>query len=109
MMNVHNLKPFQINHERRAQIVGFIETYFVANCRPPSMQEICSATQIPSKSHMRHYLHELVKAGDLASMGAANSARQFVPAWAPDALKAAHRSRSLIASQRALFAEGTYQ
>jgi SOS-response transcriptional repressor LexA len=108
MMNVHNLKPYQINHERRAQIVEFIETYFVANCRPPSMREICSATQIPSTSHVRHYLHELVKAGDLASLGK-TGARQFVPAWAPDALRAAHRSRSLIASQRALIAEGTYQ
>jgi SOS-response transcriptional repressor LexA len=109
MMNVHNLKPFQINHERRAQIIEFIETYFVNNCRPPSMQEICSATQIPSKSHMRHYLRELVKAGELASMGAAFSARQFVPAWAPAALKAAHQSRRRIESQRGQISRGVYQ
>jgi SOS-response transcriptional repressor LexA len=108
MMNVHNPQPFQVNHERRAQIVEFIETYFVNNCRPPSMREICSATQIPSTSHVRHYLHELEKAGDLASLGK-TGARQFVPAWAPDALKAAHRSRQRIHAQREQIAQGIYQ
>jgi SOS-response transcriptional repressor LexA len=108
MMNVHNLKPYQVNHERRARIVAFIESYFVSNCRPPSMREICSATQIASTSHVRHYLRELVKAGELASLGK-TGARQFVPAWAPAALKAAHQSRQRIRSQREQIAQGRYQ
>jgi SOS-response transcriptional repressor LexA len=108
MMNVHNLKPFQINHERRALIIEFIETYFVANCRPPSLREIGSATQIPSTSHVRHYLRELVKAGELASLGK-TGARQFVPAWAPAALKAAHQSRRRIESQREQIGRSVYQ
>lgn len=107
-MNVHNLKPYQINHERRALIVEFIETYFVNNCRPPSLREIGSATQIPSTSHVRHYLRELVKAGDLALLGK-TGARQFVPAWAPDALKAAHQSRQRIHTQREQISRGQYQ
>lgn len=105
---MNNLKPYQVNHERRAQIVAFIETYFVDNCRPPSLREIGSATQIPSTSHIRHYLHELVKAGEIASIGQVG-ARQFVPAWAPEALQAAHRSRQRLDAQREQISRGVYQ
>ena len=77
---------------KRTKILKFIESYFVANCRLPSVREIQSAARLGSTSTVTYHLNALVNDGKLKRIG--DGARNFAPAWLPDALRDFYTSKT---------------
>lgn len=68
-------------------VMRFIESYFVANCRAPSVREVVTGARLSSTSMAAYYLDKLATNGQLKKVG--KGSRGFVPAWVPDVLQEA--------------------
>jgi predicted MarR family transcription regulator len=72
--------------DRRNRILHFIECYFAANFRPPTLREICAGSGVDSMSMITYYMRGLCAAGLVLDTGEHGESRRYVPAWLPDVI-----------------------
>ena len=73
--------------DRRRQIVEFIEVYFAAHYRPPTLREIGDGIAIPSKSTLSYHIHALARDGKIFDAGDYGESRRYIPSWVPEVVK----------------------
>lgn len=62
--------------QKQAQILGFIDSYFAENCRPPSIREIQKAVDLSSTSLVGYHLQALCDTGEVVRIG--DNSRSFL-------------------------------